>query len=51
VHLRPELRSVEKVLVGTPAMTPFRERLTAAGVGDRAKVPFDCILWFHLVPD
>jgi len=51
VHLRPELRSVEKVLVGTPKDTPFQERLEAANVGERAKVPYDCILWFHLVPE
>ncbi len=51
VHLRPDLRSVEKVLIGTPSQTPFRERLAAAGIGARAKVPFDCILWFHLAPE
>ena len=51
VHLRPELRSVEKVSIGTPAATPFRERLEAAGVRERAKVPYDCIVAFHLVPE
>jgi hypothetical protein len=51
VHLRPELRGVEKVLIGTPAQTPFRERLESTGVPERAKVPFDCIVAFHLVPE
>jgi hypothetical protein len=51
IHLRPELRSVEKVAIGTPAETPFRERLEAAGVPEHAKVPYDCIVVFHLVPE
>ncbi len=50
-HLRPELRSVEKVLVGPPASTSFADKLAAAGVGANAKVPFDCQLAFHLVPE
>ena len=46
--LRPELRSVEKVLVLPASQTPFAAQLSAAGVDDDAKLPHDCILIFHL---
>lgn len=46
--LSPELRSVEKVLVGTPEQTPFTGQLMAAGAKPESKLPYDCILVFHL---
>jgi hypothetical protein len=48
--LRPELRSVEKVLIGPPIATPFAAALLASGVTPTAKLPYDCMLGFHLVP-
>lgn len=50
VGLVPELRGVEKVRVGTPEETPFAAALAQANVPARAKLPFDCILAFHLTP-
>jgi hypothetical protein len=47
-HLTPELRSVEKVLIAPAKKTPFAEKLKAAGIDENAKLPFDCILIFHL---
>jgi hypothetical protein len=48
--LTPELRSVEKVLVGPASETPFAPKLTAAGVAPTDQVPYDCIVAFHLSP-
>lgn len=48
--LRAELRSVEKVLAGTPSDTPFAAELLAAGATPKAKLPHDCIVAFHLEP-
>lgn len=40
--------SVEKVLVGPPAMTPVADALRARGVGPADKLPFDAMVWLSL---
>jgi hypothetical protein len=40
--------SVEKVLVGPPAVTPAEEMLFEAGVGLRERLPFDAQVWLSL---
>ncbi len=42
--------SVEKVLVGMPAGTPFADWLTGQGMGVSDKAPFDAQTWIELKP-
>lgn len=44
------LASVEKVLIGAPALTPIAAPLRAHGVGERERLPFDAQVRLELQP-